>query len=89
MYKFNTLHKPVPKPQKPKTITGTKSNPIKGTALYMRISRDDGLNNESLSILNQRRILRDFAKREGFPTSKSIQTTDIRELILTDRILNA
>lgn len=35
-------------------------------ALYMRLSRDDGDSGESESIVNQRKILRDFAREQGF-----------------------
>ena len=36
------------------------------TALYERLSRDDGLLEESNSILNQKKMLEDYAKRNAF-----------------------
>ena len=36
------------------------------TALYERLSRDDELQGESNSILNQKKYLEDFAKSKGF-----------------------
>ena len=36
------------------------------TALYERISRDDELQGESNSITNQKRLLEDYAKKNGF-----------------------
>ena len=35
------------------------------TALYCRISLDDGSDNESMSISNQKLMLRDFAEKSG------------------------
>ena len=35
------------------------------TALYCRISLDDGGDNESMSISNQKIMLRDFAEKHG------------------------
>ena len=35
------------------------------TALYCRISLDDGGDNESMSISNQKLMLRDFAEKHG------------------------
>lgn len=35
--------------------------------LYERLSRDDELQGESLSIQNQKIMLEDFARRNGFP----------------------
>ena len=35
------------------------------TALYCRISLDDGGDNESMSISNQKLMLRDFAEKNG------------------------
>ena len=35
------------------------------TALYCRISLDDGSDNESMSISNQKLMLRDFAEKNG------------------------
>ena len=36
------------------------------TALYERLSRDDDLSGESNSIINQKKYLEDYAKRNGF-----------------------
>ena len=38
----------------------------KFTALYERLSRDDELQGESNSILNQKKYLEDYAKSNGF-----------------------
>lgn len=43
-----------------------KLNNDKITALYCRLSKDDGTNNESMSISTQRTMLKDYAKRNGF-----------------------
>lgn len=40
------------------------------TALYCRLSRDDDLDGDSNSIINQKRILEDYAKRNGFHNCK-------------------
>ncbi len=37
------------------------------TPLYERLSRDDELNGESFSIQNQKTMLEDYARRNGFP----------------------
>ncbi|MEH2931533.1 recombinase family protein [Candidatus Ventrimonas sp. KK005] len=37
------------------------------TALYCRISLDDGSQNESMSISNQKRLLKDYAEKNGMP----------------------
>lgn len=37
------------------------------TALYCRLSQDDNLDGESNSITNQKKILTDYAQRNGFP----------------------
>jgi len=43
------------------------STAVKGiTALYSRLSREDSLDGQSLSIQNQRQILEDYAKSQGF-----------------------
>lgn len=36
------------------------------TALYERLSHDDGRSDESVSIENQKRILEDYARKMGF-----------------------
>ena len=43
-----------------------KLNSDKITALYCRLSKDDGTNNESMSISTQKTMLKDYAKRNGF-----------------------
>ena len=44
-----------------------KSKKLTGiTALYCRLSRDDGTDKESNSISNQKRILEAYAKQNGF-----------------------
>ncbi|MCL2670730.1 MAG: recombinase family protein, partial [Clostridiales bacterium] len=42
------------------------THPTKITALYSRLSRDDELQGESNSITNQKKILADYAERNGF-----------------------
>ena len=37
------------------------------TALYCRISLDDGSQNESMSISNQKLLLKDYAEKNGMP----------------------
>ena len=39
------------------------------TALYERLSHDDGRSDESVSVENQKRILEDYARKNGFTTS--------------------
>lgn len=51
------------------------------TALYERLSRDDELQGESNSILNQKKYLEDYARQMGFPTSGTSQTMAIPEQI--------
>ena len=36
------------------------------TALYCRLSRDDGTDNDSNSITNQKKLLQKYAKEHGF-----------------------
>ena len=43
-----------------------KLNNDKITALYCRLSKDDGTNNESMSISTQKTMLKDYAERNGF-----------------------
>ncbi|MCL2671362.1 MAG: recombinase family protein [Clostridiales bacterium] len=43
-----------------------QTHPTKITALYSRLSRDDELQGESNSITNQKKILADYAERNGF-----------------------
>ena len=52
--------------------TKTKQNkdPIGITALYCRLSRDDGAEGESNSIANQKKLLAKYAKEHGFTNTK-------------------
>ena len=43
-----------------------KNNPVGITALYCRLSRDDGTDKESNSIENQKKLLTAYAKDHGF-----------------------
>ena len=45
-------------------------NDDKFTALYLRLSRDDDQSGESNSISNQRSLLTDYAKKNGFRNVK-------------------
>lgn len=47
-------------------MTVTNANQEKITALYCRLSQDDGLDGESNSIQNQKIILMDYAKKNGY-----------------------
>ena len=47
-----------------------KLNNDKITALYCRLSKDDGTNNESMSIGTQKTMLKEYAKRNGFTNCK-------------------
>ena len=47
-------------------MTVTNANQDKITALYCRLSQDDGLDGESNSIQNQKLILMDYAKKNGY-----------------------
>lgn len=44
-----------------------QSNQMKVTALYCRLSQDDGLDGESNSIQNQKKILEQYAIDHHFP----------------------
>lgn len=52
--------------------TKTKQNnePMGITALYCRLSRDDGAEGESNSIANQKKLLAKYAKEHGFTNTK-------------------
>ena len=43
-----------------------QSNQIRKTALYCRLSQDDGIEGDSNSIQNQRTLLEKYAKEKGF-----------------------
>ena len=47
------------------------------TALYERLSRDDELAGDSNSIVNQKKMLEDYAKSNGIPIWCILQMTDI------------
>jgi hypothetical protein len=48
------------------------------TALYERLSHDDGRSDESVSIENQKRILEDYAKRNGFTNIRHFTDDGVR-----------
>jgi DNA invertase Pin-like site-specific DNA recombinase/predicted subunit of tRNA(5-methylaminomethyl-2-thiouridylate) methyltransferase len=48
------------------TLSKLKGQDEKITALYCRLSQDDGLEGESNSISNQKEILMDYAKKHGY-----------------------
>lgn len=48
----------------------TKKEPIGTTALYCRLSRDDGMDGDSNSVANQKRLLSQKAKEMGLPNTK-------------------
>ena len=55
-----------------------KKQPDKGkiTALYERLSHDDERAGESVSIENQKRILEDYAQKNGFTNMFTAPTTE-------------
>ena len=60
-------------PERRNMQTQTKQNnqnPIGITALYCRLSRDDGAEGESNSIANQKKLLAKYAKEHGFINTK-------------------
>ncbi len=63
--------------------TMAKSNQGKITVLYERLSRDDELQGESNSILNQKKYLEDYARKTALTTSSILRTMDTVERILT------
>ncbi len=48
----------------------TKKEPIGITALYCRLSRDDGMDGDSNSVANQKRLLSQKAKEMGLSNTK-------------------
>ena len=48
------------------TVNNKNTDQEKITALYCRLSQDDGLDGESNSIVNQKIILMDYAKKNGY-----------------------
>ena len=61
-----------------------KLNNDKITALYCRLSKDDGTNNESMSISTQKTMLKDYAKRNGFLNCQ-FYVDDGRDIIGTNQ----
>lgn len=59
------------------------------TALYCRISLDDGSQNESMSISNQKLMLKDYAEKSVCPGMSITWTMVIRDAISTALLLNA
>ena len=47
-----------------------KTENIGITALYCRLSRDDGAEGDSNSVANQKRMLQKYAKENGFENSR-------------------
>ena len=48
-------------------MTATKNYPDNITALYARLSQEDALDGDSNSIVNQKKILLQYAEDNGFP----------------------
>ena len=48
-----------------------KKEQIGITALYCRLSRDDGTDNDSNSIINQKKLLQKYAKEHGFSNTRN------------------
>ena len=48
-------------------MTTTKNYPDNITALYARLSQEDALDGDSNSIVNQKKILLQYAEDNGFP----------------------
>ena len=60
------------------TKTNKKNKQMGITALYCRLSRDDGMEGDSNSIANQKRLLSKYAKENGFSNTKYyVDATDI------------
>ena len=58
-----------------------KTDNGKITALYERLSRDDDLTGDSNSIINQKKLLEDYAKEHGF--TNCVHFTDAAGLAQT------
>ena len=52
-------------------------NKVKITALYCRLSQDDGRDGESNSISNQKAILTQYAKENGYLHPESVSYTHL------------
>lgn len=61
-----------------------QSNQIRKTALYCRLSQDDGIEGDSNSIQNQKAILQKFAEDHHFPSPCCSATRFLRN---SDRII--
>ena len=48
------------------TVNNKNTDQEKITALYCRLSQDDGLDGKSNSVQNQKIILMDYAKKNGY-----------------------
>ena len=48
-----------------------KKDNVGVTALYCRLSRDDGTDNDSNSIINQKKLLQKYAKEHGFENTRN------------------
>ena len=78
------IKQPNPNRKNKEGETMAKSNQGKITALYERLSRDDELQGESNSILNQKKYLEDYARKNGFNNNPAIlRTMDTAERIST------
>ena len=62
-----------------------QSNQIRKTALYCRLSQDDGIEGDSNSIQNQKAILQKFAEDHHFPSPCFYVMTVFREEPSKDR----
>ena len=62
-----------------------QSNQIRKTALYCRLSQDDGIEGDSNSIQNQKSILRKFAEDHHSPAPAFMWMTVFREETFKDR----
>lgn len=56
------------------------------TALYCRLSRDDGAEGDSNSVANQKRLLQKYAKENSLGNTVSMWTTVIPARISTVRL---
>ena len=65
-----------------------KTDNGKITALYERLSRDDDLTGDSNSIINQKKLLEDYAKEHGFTNCVhfNVPADGLRNLVYTPHI---
>ena len=59
------------------------------TALYCRLSLEDSRENESMSISNQKLMLKDYAEKNGCSSMNTMWTTVIRGEISTVPLFSA